>query len=142
MGIDRQSFAAYWSYEALLFNREPLAKYGDWLRTVPTDRINATERLVNRKPDGGRDLNSGSSDRETNCVNSCGIVKDPARIIELDDRAANLVLTDEKAFYILVERTFLKTSGEGGTAIELFIAGVRGWDTGLRRVLAASADEK
>ncbi len=33
-------------------------------------------------------------------------------------------------------------SGEDGTAIELFIAGVQGWDTGLRRVLATSADEK
>jgi hypothetical protein len=28
------------------------------------------------------------------------------------------------------------------TAIELFLAGVRGWEAGLRRFLAPSADEK
>lgn len=33
-------------------------------------------------------------------------------------------------------------SGEDSTAIELFIVGVQSWDTGLRRVPAASADEK
>jgi hypothetical protein len=36
----------------------------------------------------------------------------------------------------------IQPSGEDRTAIELFGAGVQGWDTGLRRVLAASVDEK
>jgi hypothetical protein len=34
------------------------------------------------------------------------------------------------------------SSGEDRTAIELFLAGVRGWDGGLRRFLDASADER
>jgi hypothetical protein len=33
-------------------------------------------------------------------------------------------------------------SGEERTAIELFVAGVRGWDTELRQLLDPSADGK
>jgi len=35
-----------------------------------------------------------------------------------------------------------KASGEDRTAIELFVAEVRGWDNGLRRFLDASAGEE
>jgi len=38
-----------------------------------------------------------------------------------------------KPFDILAEGRFLKTSGEDRTTIELFIAGVRGWDIDQRR---------
>jgi hypothetical protein len=59
-------------------------------------------------------LNYGLSRRETNCVNSCGIVKHPARIIELDDRAANLGFTDEKVLRQSRESAVSRTSGERG----------------------------
>jgi hypothetical protein len=58
----------------------------------------------------------------------------------LDD--ATLVPTMRKPSDVFAEGLLSETSGEGGMAIELFIAGVQSWDTGLRRVLAASADEK
>jgi hypothetical protein len=38
-----------------------------------------------------------------------------------------------KPFDVLVEGRFLKESGEDRTPIELFIAGVRGWEAPLRR---------
>jgi hypothetical protein len=60
-------------------------------------------------------------------------VKHPARIIELAAQLANLGEITRKSFDVLVEGRFLKTSGEDRTAIELFIAGVRGWDTDLRQ---------
>lgn len=37
---------------------------------------------------------------------------------------------------------FSKSSGEDRTAIELVVAGVRGWDNELRRFFDASADGK
>jgi hypothetical protein len=51
-------------------------------------------------------------------------------------------MTDRSPFDLLVEESFLKTSGEDRTAIELFIAGVRDWEAGLRRFLDSSADGK
>src|SRR4029077_11381019 len=56
----------------------------------------------------------GMSRRETNCVNSCAIVKHPVRIMELDDRLANPASETKKPFDNLLEGRFLKTSGEGG----------------------------
>jgi hypothetical protein len=40
------------------------------LASGPTRRMNATERLLTEFQNGGLDLNCGSSERETNCVNS------------------------------------------------------------------------
>jgi hypothetical protein len=40
-----------------------------------------------------------------------------------------------KPFDVLVEGRFRKESGEDRTPIELFIAGVRGWEGHLRRQL-------
>jgi hypothetical protein len=45
-----------------------------------------------------------------------------------------------KPFDVLVEGRFLKTSGEGRTPIELFIAGVRGWEGHWRRFFPAKGD--
>jgi hypothetical protein len=58
-----------------------------------------TEQCLDRHyRDGGRDSNSGSAGRETKCVNSCGIMKQPARITELDVRVANLGIGSRKPF--------------------------------------------
>ena len=62
--------------------------------------------------------------------------------IELRDRVANPGVTARKSVAVLVKGLLLKSSGEDRTAIELFIAGVKGREAGLRRVLATSADEK
>jgi hypothetical protein len=45
-----------------------------------------------------------------------------------------------KPFDVLVDGRFIKESGEDRTAIELFVAGVREWETGLRRFLDTSGD--
>jgi hypothetical protein len=63
-------------------------------------------------------------------------------IIELDAQVANLGVITRQPFDVVLEGQFLKSSGEDGTAIELFIAGVRDWEAGLTRFLAASADGK
>jgi hypothetical protein len=47
-----------------------------------------------------------------------------------------------KPFDVLAEGLLLKNSRGDKTAIELFVAGVRGWEAGLRRFLAPSADGK
>jgi hypothetical protein len=46
-----------------------------------------------------------------------------------------------KLFDVLVERRFLKTSGEDRTPIELFIAGVRGREAELRRFFPGKSDD-
>jgi hypothetical protein len=56
-------------------------------------------------------------------------------IIEPDAGVANLGVTTKQPFDIIAEGLFLKESGEDRTPIELFIAGVRGWEVGLRRRL-------
>jgi hypothetical protein len=70
-------------------------------------------------------LNCGTSDRKINYIKSYRIVKQPARIIELDDRDANVVLMEREPFEVFVEGRFLKESGEDRTAIELFLTGTR-----------------
>jgi hypothetical protein len=78
-------------------------------------------------------LNYGSSDREMNCVDSSSIVKRSASIIAFNSHAANLGTKIRRPFDVLVEGRFLEKGGEDRTAIELFIAGVRGWEADLRR---------
>ena len=53
--------------------------------------------------------------------------------VERDSRVAKLVFRGRKPFDVLVERCRLKESGEDRTAIELFIAGVRGWEADVLR---------
>jgi hypothetical protein len=45
-------------------------------------------------------------------------------------------------FGVIAEGLLSKNSRGDKTAIELFVAGVRGWEAGLRRFLAPSADGK
>ena len=47
----------------------------------------------------------------------------------------NLVPTMRKPFDVLAEGLLLKNSRGDKTAIELFLAGVRGWKVGIRRRL-------
>jgi hypothetical protein len=48
----------------------------------------------------------------------------------------------KKPFDVLAEGLLSENSRGDKTAIELFVAGVRGWEAGLRRFLAPSADGK
>ena len=48
---------------------------------------------------------------------------------------ANLVPTTRKPFEENVEGLFLKNSRGDKTAIELFVAGIRGWEAGVRNQL-------
>jgi hypothetical protein len=47
-----------------------------------------------------------------------------------------------KPFDVLAEGLLSEKTRGDKTAIELFVAGVRGWEAGLRRFLAPSADGK
>ncbi len=58
-----------------------------------------------------------------------------SRNVELSKFAEKAWLSMRKPFDAIVEGLFLKNSRADKTAIELFLAGVRGWETGLRRRL-------
>ena len=48
----------------------------------------------------------------------------------------------KKPFDVLAEGLLSENSRGDKTAIELFVAGVRGWEAGLQRFLGSSADGK
>jgi hypothetical protein len=61
-------------------------------------------------------------------------------IYRLED--ATLCPVIRKPFDVLVKGLLVPQSGEARTAIELFIAGIQGWEAGLLRILDDSADGK
>lgn len=56
-------------------------------------------------------------------------------LIEHEQLTATLVPTMRKPFDVLAEGLLVQSSRGDKTAIELFIAGIRGWEAGLRRRL-------
>jgi hypothetical protein len=63
-------------------------------------------------------------------------------MIELDATGGEKGKQADKRFDVLAEGFVSENSRGDRTAIQLFIAGVKGWDTRFRRFLDASADEK
>ncbi len=61
--------------------------------------------------------------------------KESSAIVELDGRVSNLAVATSKPFDVLAEGLLSEKSRGDKTPLELFLAGVRGWDTGLRRRL-------
>jgi hypothetical protein len=95
--------------------------------------------LSTERRNGGRDSNHRRYDSEINRVNACGIVKKPVGCVALDDRVANPGELTRTPFGIPADGRFFETSGEGGMAVELFLAGVRRWDTRFQRSIDAPA---
>ena len=56
-----------------------------------------------------------------------------APLIELGGRQRNGLIPNKKPFDVLAEGLISQQSRGNKTAIELFIAGVRGWEAGLWR---------
>ncbi len=52
---------------------------------------------------------------------------------------ASLVPTTRKPFDVLIEGLYSQTSRGNSTPIELFLGGVRVWDSGIRRLLYGNA---
>jgi hypothetical protein len=55
-------------------------------------------------------------------------------------RAKNREISREKPFDVLAEELLSEKSRGDKTAIELFVAGVRGWEAGLRRQFSDGKD--
>jgi hypothetical protein len=65
-----------------------------------------------------------------------GIPAEQAALFEYELQASTLVPTMRKPFDVLAEGLLLRNNRGDRTAIELFVAGVQGWEAGLRRNLA------
>jgi hypothetical protein len=83
--------------------------------------------------DWRRDLNYAFSDTERSSVDSLERSFYRALRVEHARRAVTLVPAMRKPFDVRVEGLSVSLSRGDKTAIELFIAGIRGWEAGLRR---------
>jgi hypothetical protein len=61
-------------------------------------------------------------------------------IIEPDYCVANLVFATRKHFGLVAEELVSENSRGDWTPLELFLAGVRGWEAGLRRFFVGLPD--
>ena len=123
-----------WITGARCGSREDGAKPGGWLDSMARNHAKPPGQPLRLfHPDWRRDLNRRSCCGERSCVDSAGTADPRAALFEHGLEAATPIPEIGKPFDVLAEGLISEKSRGDRTPLELFLAGIRGWEAGLRR---------